>query len=145
MLKSLARWLLLGAAACGALGCTQRVPYGDMGKWGGDVKELGPVEACQGGYCCPNCKCQWPLALTVPPPAETYHRTLVDDAVNRYGVQAEDVVLHHVLVTLHTEVVGTVRGWAVEAIAGASPRRANRPQANPPTRKAVRSRIACGT
>ncbi len=102
-------------------GCTQRVPYPDLGTWTDSIEVLGPFQACQGGYCCPNSRCQWPMALTVPPPTETYHRALVDDAVNRYKLSAEEVVLDQVMVTLHTEAVGTVRGWAAEAIAGRNP------------------------
>jgi hypothetical protein len=33
-------------------------------------------------------------------------------------VPANEVVLDKVMVTLHTEAVGTVRGWAVEGMAG---------------------------
>ncbi len=113
------RWLLI--AACVVMGCSQRVPYADMGKWDSDVVALGPVQACQGGWCCHDGDCQWPLALSVPPPTETYHRALVDDAVKRYDVPADQVVLRQVVVTLHTEVVGTVRGWKAEAIAGRKP------------------------
>src|SRR5262245_37790309 len=99
--------IVAAVVAFWAAACTQRIPYADMGTWDNNVTMLGPVEACQGGWCCPNGKCQWPLALTVPPPAETYHRALVDDAVNRYGVAPDEVVLDQVMVTLHTEVVGT--------------------------------------
>ena len=67
-----------------------------------------------------NRRCKWPLALTVAPPTEVYHRALIDDAVRRYKVPSEEVVLDKVVVTLLTEVVGTVRGWAVEGIAGRS-------------------------
>lgn len=102
----------------GVTGCTQRVPYPALGTWTAEVQKLGPVSSCQGGHCCPNDQCQWPLALPVPPPTESYHRALVDDAVARYAVPAHEVVLDQVLVTLHTEMVGTVRGWAAEAIAG---------------------------
>ncbi|HJW74725.1 MAG TPA: SHOCT domain-containing protein [Thermoleophilia bacterium] len=117
-------------------GCVQRVPYPDLGMWDGDVKVLGPATACQGGHCCPNNRCQWPLALTVPPPTETYHRALVDDAVNRYDVPAAEVVLDNVMVTLHTEVVGTVRGWAAEAVAGRRPSEPDRQPALTPSSKA---------
>ena len=102
-------------------GCVQRLPYPSFGVWNDQVKLLGPVSACQGGFCCPNGQCQWPLALAVPPPAGTYHRALVDDAVNRYDVPADEVVLKDVQVKLNTEVVGTVRGWSAEAIAGRRP------------------------
>lgn len=61
----LKRSLLVSAAACCVAGCKQRVPYGDLGRWDSDVKVPGPVEACQGGWCCLNGQCQWPWALTV--------------------------------------------------------------------------------
>lgn len=58
------------------------------------------------------------MSIAVPPPAETYQQGLVQDAVKRYGVPADEVVLKGVSVTLYTEIVGTVRGWAAEATAG---------------------------
>lgn len=114
-------------------GCSQTIAYQGLGKWTPEVESLGPVSACQGGYCCPEGKCQWPLALTVPPPVEVYHRALVDDAVRRFDVGANEVVLDKVSVKLHTEVVGTVRGWSAEGIAGKAPANAASERRDHPT------------
>lgn len=112
---SLAIALLL---AQGCAGQRQRVAYSNFGEWNDTVASLGPVEACQGGFCCPEGQCQWPLSLTNPPPVETYHRALIEDALKRYGVPSDEVVLDQVTVELITEIVGTVRGWSAEAVAG---------------------------
>ena len=114
--------LLMGfALSAGCAGQRQKVAYPNLGVWDASVKPLGPVSACQGGFCCPDGKCQWPLSLVVPPAVDTYHRALVDEAVKRYGVPGNEVVLDRVTVELITEIVGTVRGWSAEAIAGRKP------------------------
>lgn len=119
----LAALVALGAGLALALnGCATRMVVANLGSWTTDTAMLGPVAACQGGFCChDDGRCEWPMSLTVPPPAETYQHALVQDAVKRYGVVASDVVLKDVSVELHTEVVGTVRGWAAKAIAGRKP------------------------
>lgn len=107
-------------ATCVA-GCVQTIPHPGLGEWTPEVKVLGPVSACLGAGCCQESSgCQWPLALTVAPPTEIYHRALIDDAVRRYKIPPDEVVLDKVTVTLHTEIVGTVRGYLAEGIAGQS-------------------------
>jgi hypothetical protein len=111
----------MGLLFAGCSGQRQHVAYANLGVWDTAVRSLGPVEACQGGFCCPEGNCEWPLSLTVPPPEETYYRALVDDAVKRYHVPANEVVLDRVTVELITEIVGTVRGWSAKATAGHKP------------------------
>lgn len=105
-------------AVQGCAGQRQRVAYSDFGNWDESVTVLGPVSACQGGFCCPDGQCQWPLSLTNPPPVETFHRALIEEAVKQYHVPEDQVVLDDVTVELITEIVGTVRGWSAEAVAG---------------------------
>lgn len=116
-------WVMAGALALTSMGCTQhaQIMVADLGSWTKETAMLGPVEACQGGFCCHDGRCEWPMSLTVPPPAETYQQALVQDAVKRYAVPADDVVLKGVSVELYTEIVGTVRGWAAKASAGRKP------------------------
>ena len=84
------------------------------------VEILGQVEACQGGFC----HGQWPMSLTVPPPASTYHAALRKEAAKQYTVPESEIVLGEVNVGYYTELNGTIRGWKANAPAGRTQKKA---------------------
>lgn len=84
----------------------------DLREAGVDI--LGPVEACQGG----RCHGQWPMSLTVPPPATTYQAALRKAAAEQYHVPEQDIRLSEITVGFHAEINGIIRGWVAKAIAG---------------------------
>lgn len=83
------------------------------------VEILGQVEACQGGFC----HGQWPMSLSVPPPASTYQAALRKEAAKQYNVPENEIVLGEVNVGYYSELNGTIRGWRASAPVGRSQKR----------------------
>jgi hypothetical protein len=84
------------------------------------VQTLGEVTACQGAFCKNDAtgRTEWPMSLTVPPPAATYHAAIRKNAVRIYNVPEDQIVIGEVKVGYYTEVVGTIRGWTATAPVG---------------------------
>lgn len=118
------RRTVLFCAALTLLGCSQRLKYPGLGSIDG-ATVLGPVETCRGSGCCDGkpaaWSCDWPLALSVPPPEFDVQRSLVAAAAKQYGVPADEIVLGVIELEMTTEVVGTVRGWTARADASRKP------------------------
>lgn len=90
----------------------------DLGEEG--VQILGEVTACQGGFCNNDetGRTEWPMSLTVPPPASTYQTAIRKKAARTYNVPEGQIVVGEVTVGYYTELVGTIRGWTATAPVG---------------------------
>lgn len=84
------------------------------------VQALGQVTACQGGFCKNDetGRTEWPMSLTVPPPAETYQAAIRKKAGRIHNVPEEQIVVGEMKVGDYTELVGTIRGWTATASVG---------------------------
>ena len=84
------------------------------------VQTLGEVTACQGAFCenDETGRTEWPMSLTVPPPAATYQAAIRKKAVRIYNVPEDQIVVGEVKVGYYNELVGTIRGWTATAPVG---------------------------
>lgn len=121
------RWLIvvisMSTALCGCSISARSVYSGtgqtfDLREEG--VQVLGEVTACQGGFCenDETGRTEWPMSLTVPPPAATYHAAIRAKAARTFHVPEEEIVVGEVKVGYYTEIVGTIRGWTATAPVG---------------------------
>jgi len=102
------------------------------------VQILGEVTACQGAFCKndESGRTEWPMSLTVPPPAATYQAAIRKNAVRIYNVPEDQIVVGEVKVGYYTELVGTIRGWTATAPVGrrTAVTRSERPEAGAATK-----------
>lgn len=94
------------------------------GNWTSDTVVLGPVFACRGGnmdFSSDHEECnKWPLSIPSLPHPDTHYAELRTKAAQQYQVDVGTIVLKDVQVVYNTELVGTIRGWKVTAMAGRS-------------------------
>jgi hypothetical protein len=83
------------------------------------VTILGEVNTCEGSFCKNDQgRTEWPLSLSVPPPASHYQAALRRKAARMYNVPETEIVLSEITVGFYNELNGTVRGWEAKAVAG---------------------------
>ena len=80
-----------------------------------EVQILGEISTCHGA----GCNDESSLSLTIAPPASNYQAALRKKAAQLYSVPESQVVLGEITVRFScNELLGTIRGWQAQAIAG---------------------------